>query len=202
MSKALRWIVPAAALAIVIALAALLYPRLAVHYAPETEPEQPRETAAAAAATDPAVSDEPEQAEPAAPDFTVTDIHGEPFTLSEHRGRPVVVNFWAMWCPPCRSELPAFESLCAEYGDRIDFMMVNLTDGQRDTEDIVRSFIAEQGYTFPVYYDKEFSAANAYEIYSIPVTVFIRPDGTIANQQIGAMQEHVLRAYLEDLLAE
>ena len=113
-----------------------------------------------------------------------------------------MINFWATWCPPCRSELPAFESLYAEYGDRIDFMMVNLTDGERDTVSVVQDFVAEQGYTFPVYFDTEFSAADAYQIYSIPVTVFVRADGTIAAQQIGAMQESNLRAYLEDLLAE
>lgn len=200
MNKALRWIVPAAALLIVIAVAALLYPRLAVRYAPEQEAAAPVQTAPAAA--EPAVSAEPEQTDPLAPDFTVTDAEGAETRLSDHRGRPVVINFWATWCPPCRSELPGFDSLYAEYGDRIDFMMVDLTDGERDTEDVVRDFIAEQGYTFPVYFDTAFSASEAYQIYSIPVTVFVRPDGTIAAQQIGAMQEQALRAYLEDLLAE
>jgi thiol-disulfide isomerase/thioredoxin len=114
----------------------------------------------------------------------------------------VVVNFWATWCPRCRSELSAFDTLNAEYGDRVTFMMVNLTDGERDTATGVKAFVAAEGYSFPVYYDTAASAANAYEIYSIPVTVFIRADGTLARQQIGAMQESQLRAYLDDLLGE
>lgn len=202
MKQSMRWIVPAAALALVILAAALLYPRLAVRYTPmqrqqETAAEQ--ETAAPSAA----VAEETETPDAPAPDFEVADAEGNTVRLSDLTGeQPVVVNFWATWCPPCRSELPAFDALNAEYGDRITFMMVNLTDGERDTVDGVKSFVASEGYSFPVYYDTAFSAAEAYRIYSIPVTVFVRADGTLAAQQIGAMQESQLRAYLDELLEE
>ena len=89
--------------------------------------------------------------------------------LSDFAGKPVVVNFWASWCPPCRSELPAFDSLYAEYGDRIQFMMVDLTDGNRETMPGVKVFVTEQGFQFPVYYDYDRRpAANAYQIFHSP----------------------------------
>ena len=202
MNKALRWLVPAVALVILIAAAALLYPRLAVRYDARDGAKEP---AAAQETTTPSTEREtaaPETASDLAPDFAVDNGQGSITKLSDFAGKPVVVNFWASWCPPCRSELPAFDSLYAEYGDRIQFMMVDLTDGNRETMPGVKVFVTEQGFQFPVYYDTTASAANAYQIYSIPVTIFVRPDGTLAAQQIGAMQEATLRAYLEDLLEE
>ena len=198
MKNTMRWLVPAIALIIVIAAAALLYPRLAVRYAPQGKPEAAAdETVQYPGDYEPETT---EEAEEAAPDFTVYDADGNAVHLSDFAGQPVVVNFWASWCPPCRSELPDFDALCAEYGDRVAFLMVNLTDGDRETMDIVQSFLAEEGYTFPVYYDTDFSAAEAYQIYSIPVTIFIRPDGTLADQQIGAMSGDLLKAHLDALL--
>ena len=193
-----RWIVPAAALVIVIAAAAILYPRLAVRYAPDNEPAPRKQQTAETAA-------ETEEAQPEAekaPNFTVTDADGNPVQLSDCVGKPVVINFWASWCPPCREELPSFDKLYAEYGDRVTFLMVNLTYGEGDVETDVNGFLAEEGYTFPVYYDTEGDAAAAYAIEYIPVTVFIRADGTLTAQQVGAMQERIIRSYLEDLLEE
>ena len=199
MKKTMRWIVPAAALVLVIAVAAIFYPRLAVRYTPAQQPQETEASAAPSAAAA-AETDTPDVL---AADFEVVNAEGSAVHLSDFTGgKPVVVNFWATWCPPCRSELPAFDTLNAEYGDRVTFMMVNLTDGERDTATGVKAFVAAEGYSFPVYYDTAASAANAYEIYSIPVTVFIRADGTLARQQIGAMQESQLRAYLVDLLGE
>lgn len=199
MKKTMRWIVPAAALVLVIAVAAIFYPRLAVRYTPVQQPQETEASAAPSAAAA-AETDTPDVL---AADFEVVNAEGSAVHLSDFTGeKPVVVNFWATWCPPCRSELPAFDTLNAEYGDRVTFMMVNLTDGERDTATGVKAFVAAEGYSFPVYYDTAASAANAYEIYSIPVTVFIRADGTLARQQIGAMQESQLRAYLDDLLGE
>lgn len=208
MKKAWRWIVPAIALVAVIAAAAFFYPKLAVRYTPRTGDENTVEVIETAAPSAPVeesaspVSAPSEPPEETAPDFEVVNAEGSPVHLSDFAGQPVVVNFWASWCPPCRSELPAFDSLCAEYGDRVVFMMVNLTDGERETAPGAKAFVASEGYSFPVYYDTAFSAALAYEIYSIPVTVFVRPDGTLAGQQIGAMQESQLRAYIEELLKD
>lgn len=88
-----------------------------------------------------------------APDFPVLDADGNTVRLSDMFGKPVVINFWATWCPPCKRELPDFDRLCREYGDRVVFMMVNLTDGRRDTVDGTKKFVSEKGYTFPVYFE-------------------------------------------------
>lgn len=204
MSKILRWLVPALALILVIAVAMIFYPQLAQRYDPQTEPAAAETDGETVVLTDVPATKPEEASDPAetAPDFTVEDGQGGSVSLSDYAGQPVVINCWASWCPPCRSELPAFDSLYAEYGDRIAFLMIDLTDGQRETMPGAKTFIAEQGYQFPVYFDTQFEATKAFQIYSIPVTVFIRPDGTIAAQEIGAMQENILRTYLEDLLQD
>ena len=135
-----------------------------------------------------------------APDFTVLDKDGNTVRLSDKFGKPVVINFWATWCPPCKQELPDFDKLSKEYGDRIVFMMVNLTDGYRDTVDGTKRFVSGKGYTFPVYFDTKDNAASAYNVSSIPQTTFIDAKGNIYTTRIGAMNEATLRSYLNALL--
>jgi thiol-disulfide isomerase/thioredoxin len=135
-----------------------------------------------------------------APDFTVYDADGNAAKLSDFFGKPLVVNFWASWCGPCKSEMPYFDKAAAERDD-VTILMVNLTDGQRDTVESVTKFAEKEGYTFPLWFDTELSAANAYYVYSIPMTVFIAADGTLADYHTGAMSEEMLNAYL-DLLVE
>lgn len=112
-----------------------------------------------------------------APDFVVTDIDGNEVKLSDFQGKPVIVNFWASWCGPCKSEMPDFEEMYQQYGEEIHFVMVNMTDGSRETVEVASEFIAEQGYTFPVYFDTQYSAAITYGVTSIPATYFIDAQG-------------------------
>ncbi len=136
-----------------------------------------------------------------APDFTVYDSEGQPLTLSSLRGKPVLVNFWATWCGPCKSELPDLETAFMKYGDKVDFLFVNLTDGYRDTVDGVKAFLEEKGFAFPVYYDTDGSAAIAYGVSSIPTTVLISPEGRLLHTQIGAMTGETIESLLAMLLA-
>ena len=136
-----------------------------------------------------------------ATDFVVYDGSGNPVRLSDHFGKPIVVNFWASWCGPCCSELPHFDAAAEAYDGQIDFMMVNLTDGYSETVSSVKSFVADNGYSFPVYYDTSENAANAYSIYSIPLTVFIRADGTVMDSHVGSMDSYTLQNYLARLTA-
>ena len=134
-----------------------------------------------------------------ATDFTVYDNNGNAVNLSDHFGKPLVVNFWATWCPPCCEELPHFDALAQEMNGEVEFMMVNLTDDEGENAENTRQFLAENGYTFPVYYDDDQSAANAYFIEGIPTTLFIDAEGNIVAQQVGAMDEATLRAYIEQI---
>lgn len=136
-----------------------------------------------------------------APDFTVYDAEGNPVSLSDFAGKPVVINFWATWCGFCVKEMPAFEKAAAEYGDEVVFMMINVTDGQSETKEEAMAFIEENGYTFPVYYDTELSATYAYGAYSLPATGFITSEGVFAGGQMGAMSGETLYGYIEELLA-
>lgn len=139
------------------------------------------------------------EAEEKAKDFTVYDGERNEVKFSDMAGKPIVVNFWATWCPPCKQELPYFNNVYKEIGNEVTFMMVNLTDGERDTVESVKRFVEENGYEFPVYFDMSSDAAYAYNISSIPMTVFIDKDGTLIDYHIGAMSESTLRSYIEKI---
>lgn len=153
----------------------------------------------------PAASDIPAETaapEDLAPDFTFTDGDGNEHSLSDFFGKPTVVNFWATWCPPCKAELPAFDAAYTTYGDEVNFIMLNLTDGVRETVDGVKSFVTDGGYAFPVYYDTASDGARTYAAYSIPMTVFIRADGQITAKKVGMLSETTLLANLEYILGK
>ena len=135
-------------------------------------------------------------------DFTVYDIDRNPVKLSDFFGKPILINFWATWCPPCKSELPDFDRVCADYGEDVVFMMVNMTDGSRDTVESASAFTADNGYSFPVYYDCDLNAAYTYGASSIPMTVLIGADGNIVGGQVGVLTEEQLRFILDAELAK
>jgi len=144
-------------------------------------------------------SSEPESSVYKAPDFTVFDSKGHEIHLSDFAGKPIVLNFWASWCPPCKSEMPHFNEVYANLSEDNDvvFMMVDLTDGSRETQSDGANYVEEQGYDFPVYFDNEQEAANAYGISSIPTTIFIDSDGNIATGYKGAIDKETLITGIE-----
>ncbi|MDR2035898.1 MAG: TlpA family protein disulfide reductase [Coriobacteriales bacterium] len=156
------------------------------------------ETAATQSDTDSLDAGAPQQGSSAnrqpAPDFAMLDSQGTTVKLSDLRGQPVVLNFWASWCPPCREEMPEFEQLYQEYGTQVQFVMLNATDGQRDTVQSAAQFINEAGFSFPVYFDDNREGARAFSVNAIPVTVFIDRDGYVAAQQIGMISKKDLLA--------
>ena len=114
-----------------------------------------------------------------APDFTVVDRDGNRVSLSDFEGKPVILNFWASWCGPCKMEMPDFEEAYLEYGEDIHFVLVNLTDGSQETVQTASAYVDSQGYTFPIYFDTEYSAAIAYGVSAVPVTYFIDAQGNL-----------------------
>ena len=133
-----------------------------------------------------------EEFEPA-PDFTVYDKDGNTIKLSDMTGTPVVLNFWASWCSPCKAEMPEFDEIAKEYAGKVAFMMVDLTDGVQETQEKAQAFIDSMGYTFPVYFDKDSDAAYKYGIQSIPTTIFIDANGNLIAGATGAIDGETLR---------
>jgi peroxiredoxin len=136
----------------------------------------------------------------AAPDFLVFDKDGNAVHLSDFKGKPVVLNFWASWCPPCLSEMFTFNEVFLAKGQEVTFLMVNLTDGQRETQDDGQGYVDSQGFTFPVYFDLEQDAALQMGISSIPTTYFIDADGKIQSAYQGALTEELLQDDINTLL--
>ena len=147
-----------------------------------------------------ATAGETEAAANPAPDFTVYDSEGNPYKLSDSRGKPVILNFWASWCGPCKSEMPDIEKAYQTYGDQIHFLLVDLTDGYQETVESAAAYIAEEGFTFPVYYDTAIEGAMAYGVSGIPVTYFIDAEGNLVAYYQSAMSESILQQGIDMLL--
>ena len=137
-----------------------------------------------------------------APDFTVYDAEGNAVSLSDFIGTPVVVNFWASWCGPCKSEMPDFEEAYQQYGEEIQFLIVNMTDGSSETVETAKAFIEEQGYTFPVYYDTDIDAAYTYGVSAIPTTYFIGADGSAVAYAQGMLDAATLQKGIDMIYPE
>jgi thiol-disulfide isomerase/thioredoxin len=130
-----------------------------------------------------------------APDFSMTDQNGNSVKLSEiiAEGTPIVLNFWASWCPPCKVEMPDFNKVYLELGGEIRFMMVDLTDGQRETVQAGTKHIKDNNFSFPVYFDTKQEGAYSYGIRAIPTTLFIDKEGYVVTGAQGAIDEATLR---------
>ena len=135
-------------------------------------------------------------------DFMVYDENNNSYKLSDFEGKPVVLNFWASWCGPCKSEMPDFEIAYQEYGEKIQFLMINMTDGYQETVSSANDFIKDKGYTFPVFYDSNLEAAKAYSVYSIPATYFIDAEGYIIAWGSGALSAENLQEGINYIYSE
>lgn len=115
--------------------------------------------------------------------------------------KTVLLDFWASWCGPCKQEMPDFQEKYTELGDGVQFLMVNVTDGSRESVDSASAFIEEQGYTFPVFYDSSLEAVTEYSISGIPATFFIDADGVIAAHAVGSISSSVLQQGIDMIYA-
>lgn len=128
-----------------------------------------------------------------APDFVVEDAGGNEIKLSDLLGKPIVLNFWASWCPPCKGEMPDFDLVFRELGNDIQFMMVDAVDGRRETKANGSAYVAEQGFTLPVFFDTKQDAVRQYGIRAFPTSIFIDSEGYVITAVEGAISEEALR---------
>ncbi len=135
-----------------------------------------------------------------APDFHLRTFNGESYTLSELRGNPVLINFWASWCPPCRSEMPAIQRVYDEFQDRGFTVLAVNTTYQDNLGDAI-TFAQIRNLTFPILLDRDASVTNLYEVRSLPTTFFIDPQGIISDVVVGGpMSEALLRIRTEQIM--
>lgn len=138
----------------------------------------------------------------AAPDFTLETLQGGTVTLSDLRGKAVVVNLWASWCPPCRAEMPALQAAYEE--DRakgLEILAVDMTYQDRVTD--AREFAEQFGLTFTIPLDQDGTVARQYLMRALPSTFFVAPDGVIRKVVIGGpMSEATIRSTVSEMLEE
>ncbi len=127
-------------------------------------------------------------------------IEGDEVDLASFEGKPLVLNLWASWCPPCKEELPNFNEAYKAYNEEVNFACVSLVDGRQETPESAINFINENDYELPFYLDTEQQVAYAFRVTSIPVTYFINSDGTEYVKHVGLMNEEQLEKRIQELI--
>ena len=137
-----------------------------------------------------------------APDFTLSSLYSQEIRLANLKGGPIVLNFWASWCPPCKAEMPAFQEAFQEYsGSDLQIIAINATNQDSVTE--VTQFIEEYGISFPIPLDQSGAVSRDYQVHSLPTTYFIDKNGIIKEIIIGGpIPLSLLRIQISQLLAE
>lgn len=131
-------------------------------------------------------------------DLTFLDDDFQEQTLSSFIGKPIILNFWASWCPPCQHEMPFFQEIYNEYPD-IQVLLINQTDGTRENRRTARDFMMQNGYTMPLYYDKTTESLKKYGLSALPMTYFINAEGDIIGSVKGGITEETLQQYAKKL---
>ena len=134
-----------------------------------------------------------------APDFTLQTIDGREITLSDYaagEGMPVVLNFWATWCPPCRVEMPYFESAGRLYDGQVAVIGLN----QAESAAVMEAFVIKNGLTYPMLVDEDMRVNNRYGVINLPTTIFIDRNGVVREVLIGTLNLGVLVDRIQDLL--
>lgn len=127
------------------------------------------------------------------PEFSMTDANGKTVSISDLFGKPTVINFWSSTCPYCIDEMPYFQEMYETYGEDINFVMLDIIGFNGETEDMGRSFIEEQGYSFPVYYDTQMEATYTLGLRSLPMTLFLDSDGNMTAMANGRIDKETIQ---------
>jgi len=122
---------------------------------------------------------------PAAPDFTLNDIDGKPVSLADFRGRVLVINFWATWCPSCRKEMPSL-GRAADWLKKYDAVLIGVNVGERPKQ--VKRYLEEEPVDFPILLDPEMKMSTEWDATRLPVTYVVDPEGRIVYRALGSRE--------------
>lgn len=135
-----------------------------------------------------------------AQEFVINDLDGNPVSLSSYLGRPLILNFWATWCAPCRIEMPELQSTFIAYQEQ-DLAILALNQGE--TADLVRPFFYDEfDLTFTPLLDSDALVSQQYGAVNLPTTIFINPEGTITAIHRGPVLREQLDSYLAEVFSE
>jgi peroxiredoxin len=134
-----------------------------------------------------------------APDFVAHDPDGISIALHDYRGRPVIINFWATWCAPCRQEMRALQTVYDAH-KAAGLTVLAVSQDQQDKVEAVRAYCIALGITFPPLLDPDGHVATYYNVFLLPSTVFIHPSGTVVAMHLGAMTPAQIEQYLRAIL--
>ncbi len=132
-----------------------------------------------------------------APDFTLQTLDGESVSLSDYRGKLVMINFWASWCPPCNSEMPDLQSYYEQHQDE-DFIILGVN--YQDTPDKVQAFVEKYSVTFPILLDSDGRIANLFGVQGLPTSFFVDKEGNVLGYQPGPVTKEMLEDGITPLL--
>ena len=130
-----------------------------------------------------------------APDFELETLDGTSQALSDYLGKTVMINFWATWCPPCRAELPVFESIADRFSE--DFVVLAINSGEDHRN--VKDFLDQYPYELTFLLDTSNSVGSLFQVRGLPTSIFIDPEGFIQYTHIGQLDDSLLTLYLNDL---
>lgn len=131
-----------------------------------------------------------------APDFQLVNVRdSRSLQLSSLRGKPVFVNFWGTWCPPCRAEMPEMQKFYQQHKDEIE--VIGISMAPRDDPGVVLSFIQQNPYSWTFIHDSDYSVAQRYIVQAVPSSYFIDEAGVIRVAKIGPMDMPMMEAYLQ-----
>ncbi|MFO8037162.1 MAG: TlpA disulfide reductase family protein [Anaerolineales bacterium] len=134
-----------------------------------------------------------------APEFTLQTFEGQTVSLTNYQGSPVLINFWATWCPPCRVEMPDFQQVYDEYSVQ-GLIILAVNASNKDSPNDVDQFIKEFNLTFPIPMDTSGNVGDMYHLQALPTTFFINRDGMIQHMIIGGpLRIPTLDKYLKPL---
>ncbi len=135
-----------------------------------------------------------------APDFELTTLDGEAVKLSDYRGKKVILNFWATWCPPCRAEMPHMQTYYEEQAaaDNVEILAVNLTKEDRGMEKI-NTFKEEYGLSFPIPLDKSGEIGALYQAVTIPTSYILDTQGRVQTKFVGPMDQATIEQIISTM---